>query len=233
MLRKEYYTDSNDKFLCVHSQNETRYKALCDVNDAYLEVSFLLEAPIKDTYIMIPACCYNGNRFKAVHRKYAPMFLEDEFGLNIPTTMTEVPRLSPKGDSFMDVTTGDMAVPCVCVFNKELCQGFMIFFNQENKGLNNGITLEQGGDILKIKITAPAKRRLVYRWIDMYPSLYKIPEADAPLNISADDEIVIKHQIFSFKCNSIKELYSHFLKKEAFFTVGKTMQNYLFRHFLI
>ena len=89
--------------------SNTVFTALRDAASAAYWVSYRLHAPADSTYIMIPACAYDGNRFEAVHRQYPPMFTEEEFGLDVPVRMTEAPRLSREGDSFMDVTTGDMA----------------------------------------------------------------------------------------------------------------------------
>ncbi len=164
---------------------------------------------------MVPACAYDGNRFEAVERKYPPMFHESEFGLHPPVRMTEVPRLSPEGDSFMDVTTGDMAAPCVCLFNKRSKKGFMLFFEQGAKSLNHGVSLDQVGDELSITLRAPAKRRLVYRWYEGIPSLRENPSADAPMSVQAGEEIAIAHRAFVFDCEDIPALYRAFFEKRA------------------
>ncbi len=199
----------------IERVNETRFLFTEACSDAACEVTFRLHAPIADSYILLPACAYDGNRFEAVQRHYPPMFTEAEFGLDAPTRMTEVPRLRPDGDSFMDVTTGDLSVPCVCVLNKREKKAFLLFTNQGSKGLNHGITLEQTGDALTISLRAPAKRRLVYRWYDGVPSLRENPEADAPMAVKAGEEIVIAHNVFSCDCESIPALYRIFFEKRA------------------
>ncbi len=193
----------------------TAFCALEDSDDAACWVSYRLRAPIDDTYIMIPACAYDGNRFEGVRRRYPPMFNEDEFGLDVPVRMTQVPRLSRDGDSFMDVTTGDMAAPCVCVLSRAAQQSFMLFFNPQAMGRNLGVTLEQRGDELEIKLRAPARRRLVYRWYGGYPSLEPLPEADPPLALRAGDELEIAHDVHIDKCRDIPELYRLFFERRA------------------
>lgn len=194
----------------VCDEKETRFCALADCKDAAYWVEFEMEAPIDDTYIMVPGCAYDGNRFETVLRKYPPMFLESEMGVDVPVRMTQVPHLEPQGDSFMDVTTGDLTVPCVCVFRKSLQEGFILWFEQGEHGLNHGVTLEQTGDRLAIRLQAPAKRRLVYRWYEGIPSLRENPGADAPLCVRAGEETVIRHQAHTFPCQDIAELYSVF-----------------------
>ena len=160
---KRSYAGAAEQTIVNWNAYETRFTAKEASGDAAYWVQFDLEAPIEDSYIMVPACVYDGNRFETVLRKYPPMVTEEEMGVDIPQRMTMAPHLKPQGDSFMDVTTGDMTVPCVCVFRKSLGEAFMVFFNQGDHGLNHGVTLEQTGNKLSIVPRAPAKRRLVYR----------------------------------------------------------------------
>lgn len=193
----------------------TVFTALEDAASAAYWVSYTLHAPADSTYIMIPACAYDGNRFEAVHRQYPPMFTEEEFGLDVPVRMTEVPRLSREGDSFMDVTTGDMAAPCVCVLDRIARRSFILEFGQQVQGLNLGVTLEQRGDELTITLRAPAARRLVYRWYEGYPSLRPLPEADAPMAVRAGDEIRIAHRVHAGPCRDVPQLYEQFFALRA------------------
>ena len=194
-------------------KQETRFQAVSSSDDAAYWVDFRLEIRQEDSYIMIPACAYDGNRFEAVERQYPPMFLESEMGVDVPVRMTQVPRLSRTGDSFMDVTTGDMAMPCVCVLDKTRGEGFMLFTNQGDHGLNHGVSLEQTSDALTIRLRAPAKRRLVYRWYDGVPSLRENPSADAPLKVAAGTETIIPHRVLTFPCRDIPALFEAFFKK--------------------
>jgi len=191
----------------MHHDFHTVFEALEDDLNAGYRVDFRLHAPIADTYILLPACAYDGNRFRAVHRRYPPMFTEDEFGNDVPVTMTEVPRLSPEGDSFMDVTTGDLSAPYVCIYRKSLGGRRIMSTTQQVHGLNLGISLDQKGDELLISLQAPAKRRLVYRWYEGYPSLRENPEADPPLSVKAGQWTQIDHLYEVFPCSSISALY--------------------------
>ncbi|MBE6726543.1 MAG: hypothetical protein E7576_15345 [Ruminococcaceae bacterium] len=164
---------------------------------------------------MIPGCAYNGNRFETVMRCYPPMYTEEEFGVDAPVRMTCPPALAPEGDSFMDVTTGDMALPCVCVLRKSEKRAFMLFFGQGAHGRNHGVTLEQTGDELMIRLRAPAKRRLVYHWYDGTPSLREQPEADPPLTVREGEETVISHRVFTFDCEDIPALFRAFFEKRS------------------
>ena len=187
------------------------FTAQADSADAVFVLEYTLSIPF-GSYIMLPACAYDGNRFEAVERKYPVMFTESEFGLNPPVRMTQVPRLSKQPGGKLEVTTGDMAVPCVCVFDRQ-GSGFMLFTRQGVKGLNFGITLTESESSLVISISAPAKRALVYRWYDFKPSLRPNPAADGCLSVKAGEQIKIPASVFTFDCTSIEELYERFFAK--------------------
>lgn len=205
----------------IDGEEKTSFIALAPTKDANYWVSFTLTAPIDDTYIFLPACVYDGNRFNAVHIPYAPMFGEEYLKKDIPVTMTEVPRLAPEGDSFMDVTTGDLATPCVCVLRKSTQEAFLLFTEQGCHSRNFGITLEQLGDQLEIRLTAPSKRRLVYRWYNEkwngkdrgFPSLRPNPDADPPIFLEEGTQTDIPHRIYQCSCRDIPALHRIFFKK--------------------
>ena len=225
------YAGEKNETRVIRNDRETRFTALRDSDDAAYWVDFLLDAPISDTYILVPGCAYDGNRFETVRRNYPPMYTEEEFGTDVPARMTEVPALAPEGDSFMDVTTGDMALPCVCVLRKSEKRAFMLFFDQGAHGLNHGLTLEQTGDELLIRLRAPAKRRLVYHWYEGYPSLREMPEADPPLSVKAGEETVISHRIFVFDCEDIPALFRAFFEKRSLLFSASTHANLPFSRF--
>ncbi len=214
LLKKDFgYLGAAGQTRVTAFENETIFTALCGCDNAGYTVTWTLDAPIADSYILVPGCAYDGNRFETVLRRYPPMFLESELEINPPVRITEVPHLSKNGDSFMDVTTGDLTVPCVCVLNKRTQQGFMVFFDQGAHGLNHGVTLEQQGDLLHVTLRAPAKRRLVYRWYDGVPSLRVNDHVDAPLSVKAGDETHIRHDVYTFPCADIPALYEAFFEQ--------------------
>jgi len=210
-----WYAGAPENTVVTVTDQETCFCAVRDSEDAAYQVCFEMEAPIADTYILVPGCACDGNRFETVLRNYPPMYLEEELGAEVPLRMTQVPHLKAEGDSFMDVTVGDLTVPCVCVLRKSLQKGFMIFFEQEQHGLNLGLTLEQKQDTLNVCLRAPAKRRLVYRWYEGVPSLRENPQADPPLCVKAGQKTVITHEVFTFDCRNIPELYKIFFEKRA------------------
>ena len=73
-----------------------------------------------DMYVFIPACCYAGNSFRVLKYSYPPMFRPGDAAVDMPNTITDVPRLEPDGSGKIEVTSGDAATPCVGVFSASM-----------------------------------------------------------------------------------------------------------------
>lgn len=151
-----------------------------------------------DNYVMIPACCYNGNQFEVLKRKYPPMFSPEEARLDMPITITDVPRLNKDGSGKIEVTTGDAATPAVGVFSATEQRGVLVFTVQQIAGKNVGLAYERG----TIRLTWPAQREKVYRANAMHPNPSQEPEQD----------VDIPHKVLDFACGSLPEFYRVFFE---------------------
>ena len=80
-----------------------------------------------DPYVFIPACCYAGNQFRMLKYSYPPMFRKEVAAIDMPISITDVPRLEPDGSGKIEVTTGDAATPCVGVFSPTEKRGILVF----------------------------------------------------------------------------------------------------------
>ena len=156
----------------------------------------------KEDFVFMPACCYAGNQFKVLKKKYPPMFTPAEASVDMETVITDVPRLNEDGSGCIEVTTGDVAVPCIGVFSKERRKGFLLFTVQEINGRNLGLAYEQG----KMILTYPAKRTEVYTRFKMHENkdefkdAYKYEEAEIP------------YRFLEFECADIERFYEVFFE---------------------
>lgn len=182
----------NDKIIYV-AEND------CEETFFQIDISFLEWE--NDCYIMMPACVYNGNRFKRVERNYPPMYCAEETGVDCDPIMTNVPALNPDGSGVIEVTSGDMAVPCVGIYNRVKKQSFFIFTEQEIKGKNIGFTVEKE----KIIISYPANRKSIYRMC----RLEKCYD-DTGIKVKKGEKICSSYRIFTASCNSMAEFYKQF-----------------------
>jgi len=151
-----------------------------------------------DMYVFIPACCYAGNQFRMLKYTYPPMFRKDVAAIDMPVSITDVPRLEMDGSGKIEVTTGDAATPCVGVFSPSEKRGILVFTVQEMEGRNIGLAYENG----EIRLTWPARREKIYRMCDTSPN----PGA------WTDEAAEIPCKVLDFPCNSLAEFYRVFFE---------------------
>ena len=166
-----------------------------------------------DDYIFMPACCYNGNRFLSLPKKYPPMFTPEEASVDMPTVITDVPRLQEDGSGKIEVTSGDAAVPCIGVYSPTRWKGWLLFTIQEINGRNIGLAYENGEMIL----TWPARRERIYTGFAMHDN----PEPYVPA------EAEIPHKLLQFSCNSMEQFYEIFFRNRKIMGMDDTMPEVL------
>lgn len=203
-------TVSSENGACELTKEAVIFRADGDYEEAFFKVDITFLEWEDDCYIMMPACAYNGNRFKRVAKAYPPMYLPEEAGEHCEPLITDVPALNPDGSGCIQVTSGDMAVPCVGIFNRRKKQGFFIFTNQEVKGKNIGFSLESG----KLVISYPAKRTDIYRFCQPHDT-----SGDTGICVGAGEEISSAYKIYTFPADSMADFY------EEFFEVRKSVMS--------
>ena len=97
-----------------------------------------------EEYVLLPGCCYNGNRFRSLRKSYPPMFTPEEAEVRMPVTITDVIRLQPDGSGRIEATTGDVSTPCIGVFSEAKKKAMLLFTVQEVSGMNLGLAYEKG-----------------------------------------------------------------------------------------
>jgi len=118
--------------------------------------------------------------------------------VDMPVTISDVPRLEKDGSGKIEVTTGDASVPCIGVFSESEKRGILVFTLQEMGGKNIGLAYENGD----IRLTWPAKREKIYRMCDMS----KNPEA------WVDEESEIPCKVMDFECETLAQFYRTFFE---------------------
>lgn len=166
-------------------------------------VRFVYEFPAEgNEYILFPGCCYNGNRFRSLKKAYPPSLSPQEGGINMPVTITDVPRLNEDGSGRIEVTTGDVSVPCIGIFSQKRERGLLLFTIQEIMGENLGLSYETG----RISVSFPHMRSSVYRWP------YLTDRRDPGRRFEDGEHISIPYRLFDFPCRSIEEFYRIFFQ---------------------
>lgn len=153
-----------------------------------------------DDYILMPACAYNGNRFPSVKKSYPPMFSKEE--AEIPNLITDVPRLNQDGSGKIEVTSADMSVPCVAVWDKFKKKAVLLFFEQELYGCDLGVTYSKG----KIEISYPKYRENGYKMCSVTKS------SDKKAFFSPNQRFDFRYLLIETDCESIPQLMRIFFE---------------------
>ena len=133
---------------------------------------------------------------------------ETEIGENEkPLMMKGIPALNPDGSGKIEVTAGDMAVPCVGIFFKEQKKAFFLFTEQEIKGKNLGFGIEKG----RITVQYPSNRGLAYRYV-----LPPEPNADKGVSVTYGEKIESPLLIRTFDCESITQFFEIFFVSSSY-----------------
>lgn len=186
---------------CLSEKGKVVFIANQDVGEAFFEMDIKFPDWEEDCYIMMPACAYNGNKFRRVMKDYPPKYQASEAGIDCEPLMTYVPALNPDGSGQIQVTSGDMATPCVGILNYKSKEAFFLFAEQEIKGKNLGFTVENR----HICVSYPSNRELMYKSCRPYEK-----SEDSGVSVVTGEKIESAFKIFTFKCEGIPEFYSQF-----------------------
>lgn len=187
--------------VCQFNQNEIVFTASKDAEEAFFSLQIAFSDWEEDAYILMPACAYNGNRFRRVFRRYPPMYLPEECGVDCEILMTDLPALEPDGSGRIEVTSGDMSVPCVCVFYRHKKRALFLFTEQAVKDKNIGFTVSAG----KIEISFPANREFAYHHCKPYRA-----HDDRGIAVKAGEQIHSTYRMMEYPCEDIPALYKIF-----------------------
>ncbi len=156
-----------------------------------------------DAYVFMPACVYDGNRFKKSFCSYPPMYQNDELGICPAPVIADIPALNPDGSGKIQVTSGDLSVPCVGVYYKNKKEGFFVFCEQECMGKNIGFSISSG----EIEIQFPVIRTGCYRMCRTNEI-----STDSGIVTLEDEKITSSVIIKEFECSSISEFFKCFFE---------------------
>lgn len=167
----------------------------------YFQMTIAFSEWEDDCYVMMPGCVYNGNRFHRVKRSYPPMYRREEIGEKCTQRITDVPAFNPDGTGEIQVTAGDMAVPCVGIYNKKSDQGFFLFTQQHIKGRNLGFTIKPGC----ITVSYPAKRSDIYRHCKPHDT-----SGDVGVPVKVGERLSSRFLVDVFPCKDMMSFYARF-----------------------
>jgi Highly conserved protein containing a thioredoxin domain len=178
--------------------------------DVNVALSLRISSWSKENYVLMPAAAYNGNRFKSWKTDYPPQFkLEYDLKANIPTIITDVPRLNiDEGPSRIQLLAGDMSTPAIGYYDPMAKKGFWLLTGQNTVKGETGISIQESEDRswAEIVVSAPGIRQ--DRRYTICNSEY--PSEDMGAVFNEGDVVDIHIRLYSFDCPDIQALFDYF-----------------------
>lgn len=191
-----YYNGSRLK--TAHRDFQLSVEIPYECKKTFLEIRFLRELWDREEYVLLPASAYNGNRFECLNRSYPPMFTAEEASVAMPVTVTgSTARLNKDGTGKIAVTSGDLSVPCIGVFDSKNQRGMLLYTVQQIRGRNVGFTYENG----VISVLVPHRRN------DAFPSGAC---EDEGLSFSEGERVTLPYRLFEFECGGLEVFFRTF-----------------------
>jgi hypothetical protein len=157
----------------------------------------------KDTYLFMPSCVYDGNAFEKMSCRYPPIYRESDLKTNACPIISDIPALNPDRSGKIEVTSGDLSVPCVGVFFRKSKEAFFLFTEQACKEKNVGFSAESG----RITVQFPAIRSRCYRMCRTSE-----PSRDSGISVTKGETVSSKVLIKDFACADISEFFTLFFQ---------------------
>ncbi|MBR2025104.1 MAG: hypothetical protein IKA02_04790, partial [Clostridia bacterium] len=189
---KVIYEDSKVVLECENDSPDTRFSMTVKFSEWE-----------DDAYIFLPACVYNGNKFKKSFCSYPPMYDKEDSGINPAPVISDIPALNPDGSGEIQVTSGDLSVPCVGIYYKNKKEAFFLFCEQECMGKNLGFLVKSG----EVEVQFPVIRTKCYR-------MCRTNEVSCDSGfVSLSNEVITSNVVIKeFECDSITEFYRLFFE---------------------
>ncbi len=161
-----------------------------------------------DTYVVMPAAVYAGNRFEVLNYAYPPLFKKEDYRVDMPVTITNVPRLKKhEGDSRIDLNTGDLTTPSIGIYFPKTKKGIWILTEQSTELGNSVLSLAENPQHTQADFTiaAPCVRQKVYSMTSLSES------KETGIAWKSGDGATIRFKLFEFDdVHSPAELNNHF-----------------------
>ena len=164
-----------------------------------------------DTYVMLPAAAYDGNR---AFRRVAPIapdygawYAPSDFKSGkCPFVMHEkIPALASDNSGVLEGSSGDLAAPCAAFFFPKERRGMIVWFEPQLKGRDAGYVLSNG----VLRVEYPARRKEL-----LFKASY---EVDPPIACAPGERLSARRRVDTFPCADVAGLYAEFFRRRKSF----------------
>ncbi|MCX6873604.1 MAG: hypothetical protein NTW21_07325 [Verrucomicrobia bacterium] len=177
---------------------------------AAVGVSFAFSDWSSSNFVLVPGAVYDGNRFAVKAIEYPPYWYDKrEWKLDMPTTITDCPRLAKDGATGrIDLDTGNATVPMMAFHAPAAQRGWMVLTTQGSRLGNHGLLIEEDPHSgARLTITAPAVRQ-------SRPVMGSMvcPSGDHAAAWKAGDTVTIQCRVFAFQARQRADLMQRFFE---------------------
>ncbi len=161
-----------------------------------------------ENYVLFPAAAYDGNRFPWLEMEYPPIMTKEYFYKPLKQPyITDVPKLSDTGDSDMEFVAGDLSMPAMGIYFKDLEKGVIITTSQKTEFGENGLNMRERNDVAFLEVAVPCvKNQFQY---EMCNSTRKESEYSG-ISLKANQCIKAEYKVRIIDIKSIQELFDTF-----------------------
>jgi hypothetical protein len=161
-----------------------------------VSVNFSFDDWSTANYVIMPGAVYEGNRYEVKKMTYPPLLKKEDYAVNPPMIITDVPRLNKyPGDSRLDLNSGDLSTPAIGIWFPKSGKGIWIFTEQATELGNSVLTLKENEDRTRAEfsVAAPCVRDKVYGMMNLSES------GETGTDWKAGDQATIRCRYYRFE----------------------------------
>lgn len=170
-------------------------------------VRLLLPEWQRSDYLLLPAAAYAGNRFAWRRIAYSPKLSDArDIGPDKSVIISDVPRLSPDGPSFIQERSGALALPCAAMHGA-LADRLLLLTTPRNEHGDLGLNFEElrGGGAELTLLSPVVRERYKYEITDNM-----VASTDMPARFHAGDSVTIAFRLYRRPAGSLADLFDLF-----------------------
>jgi len=154
-----------------------------------------------ENYLLLPGCCYAGNRFESRFAAYPPLLTEPaDIGPHVPPIITDIPRLNRHaGPSRLDVASADLASGALALFAPGLHLGLILLVDTMSGAGPTGLTVEEAEDRRRatLQVSTPFVRN---------PGRGTEARRTPPPPPRAGQSVTLRARLLAFACDGVPAL---------------------------
>ncbi len=169
-----------------------------------------------ENYLLLPGCCYAGNRFESRFAAYPPLLTERaDIGPHVPPIITDIPRLNRHaGPSRLDVASADLATSALALFAPGLHLGLILLVDPTSAVGPTGLTAAEAEDRRRatLALSTPFVRD---------PGRDADARRPSPPPPRPGQSVTLRARVLAFACESVPALLARLFSARKGLGTGK------------